>query len=712
LTINPEKEKRVMNTLTPSTRLCILLLFCFGSQVSEFLPTRKIGAADRAGNQASQVRSAPAGAEELFTDDGTPEIVISGNGINGNGLICVNRFTPTVYPATLQTIRIFFLPIPDDPAGAQIRLIAFSSGQGPIQPPFNPPLLVDQTVTIPSLPPLGRFIDFPIQNGPTITSGDFYVGFQAPNPNGAVNFPGDLTGQQQGRAYISFNNGREFRPLSIFPELPPTNLMIRAIVANDAGAAPRIEVPPVFSFAYASPGATSERALAVRNVGDAPLNITNVNSNDPQFTVVSFTPPLTIAPGEQGTITLRFSPTATGAQNGILTIASNDPARPSLNIMLSGVGGQPSTSLTLFTNSGASQTGSIIAPASSGAGAIQRPEYAVFVPADASELKIDLSGNQNLALFARFNQTVIPPLGGQSVFDHSSNNPGLTPESISITPSTTPPLRSGLYYIVIANFGPGAANFTLTATVTGGTAPGLATTVSAASFSGPELAREAIVAAYGSGLATSSQAAGSLPLPTDLAGTTIKIRDNIGNERLAPLFFVSPQQANFQIAPGTAGGAAFLTFTSGDGKISTGTAEIVSVAPGIFAANSDGQGVTAAVVCRADDPQLQTCRSVARLDSTLNRFVPAPISLGSANDQFFLLLFGTGIRGRSSLSAVTATIGGTPVMVGFAGAQGGFVGLDQMNLGPLPRSLAGRGELDVVITVDGRVANTVKINIE
>lgn len=61
---------------------------------------------------------------------------------------------------------------------------------------------------------------------------------------------------------------------------------------------------------------------------------------------------------------------------------------------------------------------------------------------------------------------------------------------------------------------------------------------------------------------------------------------------------------------------------------------------------------------------------------------------------------------------MTATIGGTPVMVGFAGAQGGFVGLDQLNLGPLPRSLAGRGEVDVVITVDGKVANTVKINIE
>jgi len=38
-------------------------------------------------------------------------------------------------------------------------------------------------------------------------------------------------------------------------------------------------------------------------------------------------------------------------------------------------------------------------------------------------------------------------------------------------------------------------------------------------------------------------------------------------------------------------------------------------------------------------------------------------------------------------------------------------GLDQLNL-IVPRSLAGRGEVDVVLTVDGRTANTVKVNIK
>ena len=40
-----------------------------------------------------------------------------------------------------------------------------------------------------------------------------------------------------------------------------------------------------------------------------------------------------------------------------------------------------------------------------------------------------------------------------------------------------------------------------------------------------------------------------------------------------------------------------------------------------------------------------------------------------------------------------------------------FAGLDQVNL-LLPRSLAGRGDVDVALTVDGKAANIVRINIK
>jgi uncharacterized protein (TIGR03437 family) len=48
------------------------------------------------------------------------------------------------------------------------------------------------------------------------------------------------------------------------------------------------------------------------------------------------------------------------------------------------------------------------------------------------------------------------------------------------------------------------------------------------------------------------------------------------------------------------------------------------------------------------------------------------------------------------------------VPVDYAGAQNQFAGLDQVNV-PLPRALAGRGALDLVLTVDSKPANTVQV---
>ncbi len=112
--------------------------------------------------------------------------------------------------------------------------------------------------------------------------------------------------------------------------------------------------------------------------------------------------------------------------------------------------------------------------------------------------------------------------------------------------------------------------------------PRAAVTVSAASYVGEAQACEAIVSAFGSGLATATRMAASTPLPTNMAGTTIKVKDSAGVEREAPLFFVSPTQVNFQIPPGTANGAALITITGSDGTVSQSATEIVNVAPICF----------------------------------------------------------------------------------------------------------------------------------
>lgn len=234
--------------------------------------------------------------------------------------------------------------------------------------------------------------------------------------------------------------------------------------------------------------------------------------------------------------------------------------------------------------------------------------------------------------------------------------------------------------------------------------------VSAASYSSASLAPESIVAAFGSNLATATTAATTNPLPTSPAGTTVKIRNNAGAERQAPLFFVSPTQINYQIPQGTANGAVTITFTSGDGSVSTGTTLISTVAPGLFTANASGQGVAATVALRVKADDSQSYEPVARFDPAQNKFVAVPIDLGPETDRVFLILFGTGIRFRGSLSAVTAKIGGVDGQVTFAGALDSFVGLDQINV-RLSRSLIGRGEVDVVLMLDGQAANTVKVSI-
>lgn len=237
------------------------------------------------------------------------------------------------------------------------------------------------------------------------------------------------------------------------------------------------------------------------------------------------------------------------------------------------------------------------------------------------------------------------------------------------------------------------------------------TSVSAASFLGNELATESIAAGFGVNLATSVVINDTLPLPTSLAGTIVKVKDSVGVERLAPLFFVAPTQVNYLIPPGTANGVATVTVTSGDNTISMGTQQIATVAPGLFTANASGGGVPAATILRIKTNGDLSYETLSTYDSVQGRFVPTPIDLGPEGDQVFALLFGTGFRFNGSLMNVGVKIGGTDCEVSYAGEAPGFVGLDQSNV-RIPRSLIGRGEVDLVMTVNGKPANTVRVNIK
>ena len=235
------------------------------------------------------------------------------------------------------------------------------------------------------------------------------------------------------------------------------------------------------------------------------------------------------------------------------------------------------------------------------------------------------------------------------------------------------------------------------------TAPRLVN-VSGASFRAlAQLAPESLVAAFGSRLAVGSASATVTPLPTSLGGTTVSVKDSAGVSRLAPLFFVSSSQVNYEMPLGTAAGAATVTITAQDGTVSTASIQIGPVSPGVFQLNA-GSLAAALTVSVAPDGT-QTFGNVYQVDSK-NNVVPLPIDFGPASNQLYVSLYGTGLRNAGK---VTVTVGGLNVPVLSSGAQGVFAGLDQVNVGPLPRDLVGKGQVNIVLTADTQAANTVNV---
>src|SRR5258708_5713400 len=229
-----------------------------------------------------------------------------------------------------------------------------------------------------------------------------------------------------------------------------------------------------------------------------------------------------------------------------------------------------------------------------------------------------------------------------------------------------------------------------------------------AAGSGTVVAPGSIASAFGKQIGVSTESAHSLPLPTMLGGASVSVMDSAKVSRLAPLFYVSPNQINFVVPDATATGMATVTIMNGDPVPTSTTVMVTTVAPGLFTANSQGTGVAAAIAIRRIIAT-QTDTEIPVFHCDANACASDPIDLDDTST-VFLELFGTGIRGRTTLANVSATIGGTAVVVLFAGAQGQFPGLDQVNL-MLPLTLKAKGETDVVLTVDGLVANKVRVNI-
>ncbi|NOT63129.1 MAG: hypothetical protein HOP19_23215 [Acidobacteria bacterium] len=135
-----------------------------------------------------------------------------------------------------------------------------------------------------------------------------------------------------------------------------------------------------------------------------------------------------------------------------------------------------------------------------------------------------------------------------------------------------------------------------------------------------------------------------------------------------------------------------------------------AVQPALFSVNATGTGVPAAIALRLKADGSVLFESIYRVEG--GQVIPIPIDLGPASESVFIVAFGTGIRGKDASTNGSATLGGLNFPVLAAGAQPEFVGLDQINFGPIPRELAGRGVVNLVYRLQSKDANSVTLTIK
>jgi uncharacterized protein (TIGR03437 family) len=212
------------------------------------------------------------------------------------------------------------------------------------------------------------------------------------------------------------------------------------------------------------------------------------------------------------------------------------------------------------------------------------------------------------------------------------------------------------------------------------------------------------VSAFGASLAAVPGSATSLPLPTVLAGLHVLVTDCTGTARLAAMIFVSPGQVNFILPQGTAPGSAAVELRNGSVTVALGYAVVQQPAPGLFSADGDSIGVAAAIAVETPSAGPQRSYPVFQCNPILQTCWAVPIVLGF-DKPVSLALFGTGIRLGQYVTVVVAN---QAVPVLYAGPQGGFPGLDQINVA-IPPVLRGVGLVHVTVNVDGQRSNSVQL---
>lgn len=222
------------------------------------------------------------------------------------------------------------------------------------------------------------------------------------------------------------------------------------------------------------------------------------------------------------------------------------------------------------------------------------------------------------------------------------------------------------------------------------------------------VAPESLATFLATGVATSSTAVTTVPLPTSLGGVTVEVVDRTGVKRPSLISAVMPDRVNFVVPAGPKPGAGSVLVTLPGGVKIKSAVQIEAVVPGVFSADGTGSGVASATATRINAAGAQTTLPVFECQPN-GSCEALPLDLGSATDSVVLSLFVTGVRGYDS--AVSVKIGGQTAQVLRAEPEWELMGLDIVDV-VVPRALAGKGKVNVELTVDGQLANRTQISVK
>jgi uncharacterized protein (TIGR03437 family) len=284
----------------------------------------------------------------------------------------------------------------------------------------------------------------------------------------------------------------------------------------------------------------------------------------------------------------------------------------------------------------------------------------------------------------------------------AQSNSTATPAVLTVTAtpgSLAPGNYTGNIRITPAN-GTAVSDIAVTMTITG--AMSNLSVVSAASGDA-RVSSGMIAAVFGTGLSSATTIATSQV--TTLSGVSVAVRDSGGATRACQIFFVSPGQINLAIPDATAPGSATLTVSGPSGVVASTAVQIAAVAPGIFTMDARPSGPAAALAYFYDAAgQLLSQPDAFRCTPAGCTTFPLDVNGGP---QLVLSLYGTGFHRGTTF---TARIGATSLTVLGVAALPQFPGEDLMNV-LIPKSLAGAGDVALVITADGIASNGPHINL-